>query len=82
VRARQIAKLLEATDIKRGLVRFDKLSRMFAAETAMIVRLATKMRLTPHSSTDAKTVKHNPAAGRPKPWEIAGRKPGSSANDD
>jgi hypothetical protein len=54
----------------KDLARLAKLLTMHAAETAMIVRLATKLRLTPQSSADARTPKRDPAAGLRKPWEI------------
>jgi hypothetical protein len=52
-----------------NLDRFRKLRNMHASEGAMMVRLATKMRLTPHSRTRADTSALDPSGGRPKPWD-------------
>jgi hypothetical protein len=70
VNARRIEELLRKTDLNRDLPRFNRLTAMHFRETAVIMRLSTKMRLTPQSSWDRKTNKHDLSAGHPKPWEI------------
>jgi glycerol-3-phosphate O-acyltransferase len=64
-----VAKAITATDIKADLPRFARLGAMQARETAVIISLATKMRLTNQSSRDSRHVKRDPLANRPRPWE-------------
>ena len=47
---------------------FIKLARLHLAQTAALIRLATKLRLTIQSSTDSRTSKHVEYRG-PKPWD-------------
>jgi hypothetical protein len=56
--------------------RFAELSRQKMAATNMLLRLATKLRLTIQASTTTRTSKHA-GGSHPKPWELCGgpRKP-------
>ena len=52
--------------------RFAGLSRQRMVEINLLVRLATKLRLTIQSSTTTRTTKHSGGSGLPKPWELCG----------
>jgi hypothetical protein len=65
----RVAKLLEATDLRSDLARFDKLSAMHCRESTMMATLATRMRLPQQSSYDARRTKESPTIR--KPWEMA-----------
>ena len=67
--ARHIAGLLEATDLRTDLARFDKLSAMHCRESGMLAMLSTRMRLSQQATRDEKTRKREEYTG-PKPWEI------------
>ncbi len=54
--------------------RFAELSRRKLMATNMLLRLATKLRLTIQSSTTTRTNKHTGGSGLPKPWDICGRR--------
>jgi phage terminase small subunit len=50
--------------------RFDKLVAMHERESALLVTLATNLRLSKQSSADSRTVKHDPGGGGlRKPWD-------------
>ena len=53
---------------------FAMLSRQRMMATNMLLRLATKLRLTIQSSTTTRTTKHGGGSGLPKPWDICGRR--------
>jgi hypothetical protein len=54
---------------------FAALSRRKLAAVNMLLRLATKLRLTIQSSTTTRTNKRaNGGSGLPKPWELCGRR--------
>lgn len=52
--------------------RFAGLSRQRMVEINMLLRLATKLRLTIQASTTTRTNKHAGGTGLPKPWELCG----------
>ena len=52
--------------------RFAGLSRQRMLEINVLLRLATKLRLTTQSSTTTRTNKHTGGSGLPKPWELCG----------
>ena len=52
--------------------RFFGLSRQRMTEINILLRLATKLRLTIQSSTTTRTTKHSGGSGLPKPWELCG----------
>ena len=52
--------------------RFAGLSRQRMLEINVLLRLATKLRLTIQSSTTTRTNKHTGGSGLPKPWELCG----------
>ena len=52
--------------------RFAGLSRQRMMEINLLLRLATKLRLTIQSSTTTRTTKHSGGSGLPKPWELCG----------
>ena len=54
--------------------RFAGLSRQKMMATNMLLRLATKLRLTVQSSTTTRTNKHAGGSGLPKPWELCRRR--------
>jgi hypothetical protein len=55
--------------------RFAGLSRQRMMATNILLRLATKLRLTIQSSTTTRTTKHSGGSGLPKPWDLCrGRK--------
>ena len=55
--------------------RFAGLSRQRMAAVNLLMRLATKLRLTIQSSTTTRTNKHAGGSGLPKPWDLCrGRK--------
>lgn len=51
---------------------FAMLSRQRMIATNILLRLATKLRLTIQSSTATRTIKHGGGSGLPKPWDICG----------
>jgi hypothetical protein len=51
---------------------FAALSRRKLMAVNMLLRLATKLRLTIQSSTTTRTNKHGNGSGLPKPWELCG----------
>ena len=63
-----LAAALRVTDLHRDLSTVERLAGMYARETAILISLATKMRLTHQSSFDPKKKKHEPSG--PKPWEF------------
>jgi hypothetical protein len=51
-------------------LRFNKLVAMHEREAALLVTLATKLRLSKQSSADSRTVKHDSSiVGLRKPWD-------------
>jgi hypothetical protein len=52
--------------------RFAGLSRQRMLEINILLRLATKLRLTIQSSTTTRTNKHAGGSGLPKPWNLCG----------
>ena len=56
--------------------RFAGLSRQRMMATNMLLRLATKLRLTIQASTTTRTTKRSNGGGSglPKPWELCGRR--------
>jgi hypothetical protein len=67
------------TRLARELRKIDVLDRNFALLSRrklmavnMLLRLATKLRLTIQSSTTTRTNKHGNGSGLPKPWELCG----------
>ena len=68
--ARLVAKAIEAADPKADIGHFNRLLVMHEREGGAMISVATKLRLTKQSSSYSRAVKHDPGAGRPKPWEI------------
>ena len=54
--------------------RFAVLSRQRMTEINLLLRLATKLRLTIQASTTTRTSKHGGGSGLPKPWDLCGRR--------
>ena len=52
--------------------RFAGLSRQRMMATNILLRLATKLRLTIQSSTTTRTTKHSGGSGLPKLWDLCG----------
>jgi hypothetical protein len=65
---RRLAAVLRKFDEKTNLAEFDRLTTLYLRESAALVRLATKLRLTIQSSASARRTKH--VSGLPKPWEL------------
>ena len=66
--ARTLAKEIAASGPQDP--RFDKLVAMHERESALLVTLATKLRLSKQSSADSRTVKHDSGVvGLRKPWD-------------
>jgi hypothetical protein len=53
---------------------FAILSRRKMMAVNILLRLATKLRLTIQSSTTTRTTKRSGGSGLPKPWELCGRR--------
>jgi hypothetical protein len=66
--ARVVAQLLDATDLRTDLARYDRLSRMHVRESQAIAMLATKMRLT-HTGRQRIEKRTTMTTGGPRPWE-------------
>jgi hypothetical protein len=52
--------------------RFFGLSRLRMTGINILLRLATKLRLTIQSSTTTRTTKHSGGSGLPKLWDLCG----------
>jgi phage terminase small subunit len=66
--ANQLSKAIDATGMK-DLDRLEQLCRMRERESAMLCRLATKLRLTKQSSADSRTPKNAEPYTGPRPWD-------------
>ena len=64
-----LASLAQATVMARKAARDPKKSAVWERAVKMQAMLSTKLRLTPQSRTDPKTVGRQPQRGYPAPWE-------------